>query len=253
MRTGQEVDSLPQGALTVVGCQCIVDGVTKNRSAAGLEPQGIDAILFDLDGTLMDTDDQVVESLSLLLKRLGWPWLYRRARGLVMVTETPANALMTALDALGLDALLLGIWKRLRSLRGPAADPDFRLMRGAGSMLEDLGQRYRLAVVTTRGREDAEAFLMQHDLHDLFDLIVTREDTWRLKPHPAPIERAAQVLGVPVERCVMVGDTTVDVRSARRAGAQAVAVMCGFGERRELERAEPNVLLEHLTELSSLL
>ena len=218
-----------------------------------LDPVSIDAVLFDLDGTLMDTDDQVVENLALHLQRLGRPGLYRSARHLVMMAETPVNALMTLLDRLGLDAPLLGLWAWLRSLRGAADEPDYRLMTGAEAMLADLKQRYRLGIVTTRGRVDAQAFLAQHDLHDLFDVIVTRETTWRLKPHPAPIREAAHRLDVRVERCAMVGDTTMDVKSARRAGAKAVAVTCGFGERRELERAGADVVLECVSDLSSLL
>jgi len=218
-----------------------------------LDPAVIDAVLFDLDGTLMDTDDQVVENLALRLQRLGWPWLYRSSRRLVMIAETPANGLMTVLDALGLDAPLLGLWRWLGSLRGAAKEPDYRLMEDAKAMLADLKQRYHLAIVTTRGREDAEAFLAQHGLCDIFDVIVTREDTWRLKPHPAPIRLAAERLGVPAEQCVMVGDTTVDVKSARRAGAKAVGVACGFGERGELERAQADIVLDHVSDLSSVL
>lgn len=220
---------------------------------AALEPDAIDAVLFDLDGTLMDTDDQVVENLALRLQRLGWPWLYRSSRRLVMAAETPANAVMTVLDALGLDAPLLGIWDWLRSLRGVTQEPDYRLMEDAAAMLADLKQRYRLAVVTTRGREDAEAFLAQHGLCDVFDVVVTREDTWRLKPHRAPIQRAAERLGIPVERCAMVGDTTVDVKSARRAGAKAIAVTCGFGDRGELERVKADAVLECVSDLLSIL
>ncbi len=224
-----------------------------HRCRDGLDPLTIDAILFDLDGTLMDTDDQVVESLALRLQRFEWPWLYRKARRLVMASETPANALMTALDAVGLDAPLLRMWKVLRGLRRAAKEADFPLMSGSRAMLLALRGRYRLAIVTTRGREEAEAFLAQHDLGELFDLLITREDTWRLKPHPKPIERAAERLGVPPERCLMVGDTTVDVRSARRAGARAVAVLCGFGERDELEQAGADVILDHVSDLSSCL
>lgn len=172
---------------------------------------------------------------------------------MVMAAEGPANTLMTVLDTVGLDAPLLGIWNWLRRLRSAGEEPEYRLMSGGKAMLADLGQRYQLAVVTTRGREKAEAFLDQHDLADRFDVVVTREDTWRLKPHPAPIRLAADRLGVGVERCVMVGDTTVDVKSARRAGAKAVAVVCGFGGRAELERAQPDVLAEHVSDLSSFL
>lgn len=224
-----------------------------DHGRTAIDPVAIDAVLFDLDGTLMDTDDQVVESLALKLQRLGWPGLYRNARHLVMLAETPLNGLMTALDALGLDAPLLGIWTWLRRLRGATDEPDYRLMAGAKTMLADLQQRYRLAIVTTRGQEDAEAFLAQHDLCDIFDVVVTREATWRLKPHPAPIHEAAEQLGILAERCAMVGDTVVDVKSARRAGAKAVAVTCGFGEKGELERSAANVVLECVSDLSSLL
>jgi len=130
---------------------------------------------------------------------------------------------------------------------------NFRMISGVGDMLPALGERYKLAVVTTRDRRDSEAFLDQYGLRDLFEALATSESTWRLKPHPAPVRYAAKQLGVPVERCVMVGDTTVDVKSARRAGARAVGVLCGFGEREELERAGAHVILAHTPQLTSLL
>jgi phosphoglycolate phosphatase len=218
-----------------------------------LDKDKVDAVLFDLDGTLMDTDDQAVERLAHWLQRLRWLHPHRTARRLIMASETPGNVLMTLVDVLGLDAPLMALTDRLRRWRGLRTRADFCIVAGAEDMLATLNGRYRLAVVTTRGRSDAEAFLDQYDLHDLFDLLVTRESTWRLKPHPAPIRHAARLLDVPVERCVMVGDTTVDVKAARRAGAWAVAALCGFGEREELERAGAHVVLEHTAHLSSLL
>jgi phosphoglycolate phosphatase len=222
-----------------------------------LDRDNVDAVLFDLDGTLMDTDDQMVENVAvwlqaLRLQRLGRPRVYRAARWLVMAAEGPMNGLLTLLDILGLDAPLLGIWRWFRRLRG-VTTPEYRLMEDADAVLAALEPRYRLGIVTTRGREDAEAFLDQHDLRGLFDTIVTRETTWRLKPHPDPIREAARQLGVPIEHCVMVGDTTVDVKSARRAGAMSVAVACGFGERDELEQADADVVLECLSDLPSVL
>ncbi|MCP4536581.1 MAG: HAD family hydrolase [Chloroflexi bacterium] len=213
----------------------------------------IQAILFDLDGTLMDTDDQAVEKLAHRLQRLRWPRPHQTARRLIMASETPANILMTLLDMVGLDGpvMTFASWfRRRRSLHTPS---DFRIMANAQELLTTMNEHYRLAVVTTRGQEDTKAFLDQHNLHDTFEVLVTRESTWRLKPHPSPIRHAAQLLDVPVESCVMVGDTTVDVQSARRAGAWAVAVLCGFGERKELERTGAHVILDHTSQLLSLL
>jgi phosphoglycolate phosphatase len=56
-------------------------------------------------------------------------------------------------------------------------------------------------------------------------------------------------LGVPVERCLMVGDTTADVWAARAAGARSAGVLCGFGQRDELERAGADRILQTTTEL----
>ncbi len=218
-----------------------------------LDRDAVDAVLFDLDGTLMDTDDQAVEALARWLQRLRWPSPHRAARRLIMASETPGNALMTLLDVLGLDAPLAAFTGRLQRWRGLRTRADFRIIAGAEEMLAEMKGRYRLAVVTTRGLREAETFLAQYELRDLFDAVVTRESTWRLKPHPAPVQHAARLLSVPVERCVMVGDTTVDIKSARRAGAWAVAVLCGFGERGELEQAGAHVILEHTLHLSSLL
>jgi HAD superfamily hydrolase (TIGR01549 family) len=218
-----------------------------------LDKDKVKAVLFDLDGTLMDTDDQAVEKLARRLQRLRWPHSHRTARRFIMASETPGNMLMTLLDMLGLDAPLMTVADWLRRQRGLRTRTDFRIVTDAQKMLAALNGHYRLAVVTTRGVGDTEAFLEQHNLRPIFETLVTRESTWRLKPHPAPIRHAARQLGVPVESCVMVGDTTVDVKSARRAGAWAVAVLCGFGEREELERAGAHVVLEHTSHLSSLL
>ena len=216
-----------------------------------LEKDKIKAILFDLDGTLMDTDDQAVEALARRLQRLRLGRAHKTARRLVMASETPGNAMMTLVDMLGLDGHLMAFTNRLRRWRGLHTPSDFRIMAGAAEMLADLHGRYRLAVVTTRGRSEAEAFLDQYDLGDLFDVVVTRESTWRLKPHPAPIQHASQSLETSVEQCVMVGDTPVDVKSARRAGAWAAAVLCGFGKLGELEKAGAHVVLEHTANLPS--
>jgi phosphoglycolate phosphatase-like HAD superfamily hydrolase len=213
----------------------------------------VEAVLFDLDGTLMDTDDQAVERLARRLQKLRWRNASRAARRLVMAAETPGNAFITLMDLLGLDAPLRSLSDRLYQWRGLRTRGDFRIIAGVQEMLAALHGRYKLAVVTTRNRRDTEAFLDQYGLRDLFEASATCESTWRLKPHPSPVRYAAKQLGVPVERCVMVGDTTVDVRSGRRAGAQTVAVLCGFGEREELERAGAHIILEHTSQLASLL
>jgi HAD superfamily hydrolase (TIGR01549 family) len=211
----------------------------------------VEAILFDLDGTLIDTDDMVIEQVARWLQPLarffsqGDP--KRVLRRAIMASEGLANAFLTFMDLLGLDDELFALGDRLRRLRGLRTPANFRPVDGAVEAVQELSERYKLGVVTTRSRRDAQAFLEQHALADCFSVVVTHEDTWHLKPHPEPIRYAAEQLGVAVERCLMVGDTVVDVRAAKAAGAYAVGVLCGFGERGDLGGADS--ILENTAEL----
>ncbi len=225
--------------------------------AGEIYPGEIDAILFDLDGTLIETDDQAVETLTRRLKPLRW-FLPGRdparvARHILISCEGLANSILTFLDRLGLDDDVLDLGDRLRLMRGLSSPLNFRPVDGVAEVLEDLSQRYHLAIVTTRSRLHAEIFLSQQKLTDLFQVIVGREDTWRIKPHPSPVRHAADLLNIPVERCLMVGDTTADIWAARSAGARSAAVMSGFGERNDLERAGADLILETTGKLNELM
>jgi predicted PurR-regulated permease PerM/phosphoglycolate phosphatase-like HAD superfamily hydrolase len=218
-----------------------------------LYPGEIDAILFDLDGTLIETDDEAVEAWTRRLQPLRW-FLPRRdpagaARHMLMACEGPANSLLTFLDRIGLDDDVLNLADRLRRMRGLPNPSDFRPVDGVSEMVHDLSRRYHLAIVTTRCRHDAEAFLAQQELTDLIQIVAGREDTRRIKPHPGPILYAAGRLGVPAERCLVVGDTTVDVEAAQAAGARSAGVLCGFGTEGELERAGAHLILKTTSDL----
>ena len=78
-------------------------------------------------------------------------------------------------------------------------------------------------------------FLEQFDLVKYFDVIVTGLSAPHTKPFPDPIFMAAQKMEVRAHECLMVGDTTVDIRAGDPAGAQTVGVLCGFGEEKELK------------------
>ena len=219
---------------------------------APFSPAEVDAVFFDLDGTLMDTDDLTVGLLErrLIQARLRPEHATTLARRLVMQFEGVVNFALPVLDLVGLDALLIRVTAWLVGGRGQGVFPP---VDGAAALVEGLSSRYKLAVVSTRSVAEAHSFLSEVGLDGRIEAVVGRDSTWRIKPHPQPLQRAADQLGVAIERCLMVGDTTVDVRAARRAGAWAAAVLCGYGERPELERAGAHVILDHTREIASLL
>jgi phosphoglycolate phosphatase len=224
------------------------------RERGEIYPGEIDAILFDLDGTLVETDDDAVNMLARRLTPLKWLLPGRNtqqaARHIVMACEGPSNSFLTLLDRVGLDDNLLDLGDRLGRMRGLYTPINFRPVDGVGDVLQDLSHRYHLGIVTTRSRHHAEEFLKQQELAELIHVVVGREDTWRIKPHPSPVLHAAEQLQVPVERCLMVGDTTVDMWAARSAGARSAGVLCGFGEKDELERAGADVILKTTSDLT---
>jgi phosphoglycolate phosphatase len=214
----------------------------------------IQAILFDLDGTLVDTDDQMVAKVA------GWlrPFLGHRAprlaRWLLIQIESPANALITLADILHVDEPLkwFTTWRQARRKEPFVAN--FHIVPGVLEMLHALPERYRLGIVTTRSRPQIEAFLAQFpDIAPRFEVTCGSQDTRRLKPHPSPILEAARRLNLPVTACVMVGDTSVDMHAAQRAGAWRVGVLCGFGREHELRQAGAHVILPSTADLTTLL
>lgn len=217
----------------------------------------IHALLFDLDGTLADTDDAYIAAVARIIQpfHVLFPGRSptRFLRWGLMTTETPLNWLMTVPDRLNLDTLLATATDTLYRLRGQGSAKRFLLIEGVRPMLESLAARYPLALVTSRDRRNAEGFLEQFELRPYFQVVVSALTAPRIKPHPAPVYHAAQQLGLPVENCVMIGDTTMDIRAGRRAGAQTVGVLCGFGERRELERAGATLILNKTAELTDVL
>jgi HAD superfamily hydrolase (TIGR01549 family) len=216
-----------------------------------IAPTEVEAVLFDLDGTLIDTDDVMIERAAKWLQPLARLFPHgdprRVLRRAIIASEGPTNVFLTFLDILGLDDELFTLGDRLRRLRGLRTPANFQPVDGVVEAVRELSGRYPLGIVTTRSRRDAQAFLEQHALADCFSVVVTHEDTWRLKPHPEPIRYAAEQLGVAIERCLMVGDTGVDVRTAKAAGACAVGVLCGFGEQGDLAGAD--LILENTAEL----
>jgi phosphoglycolate phosphatase-like HAD superfamily hydrolase len=221
------------------------------------DPSRVRAVLFDLDGTLADTDDAYIRRASAWLRRLRFLFPgsdpSRFLRRSLMLAETPLTYLMGVPDWLGIDAPLARATDWLADRRGPRTHAHFVLLEGVQAMLPALGERYPLAIVTARGARMTNYFVKQFGFETRFGALASSQTVARTKPYPDPVRWAAQQLSVPVDQCVMIGDTTVDILAGKRAGAQTIGVLCGFGERRELERAGADLIVEQTPEVAALL
>jgi HAD superfamily hydrolase (TIGR01509 family) len=218
-----------------------------------IDVQRIQALCFDVDGTLSDTDDYYVNEFSGWLRRV--PFIRdpeRDVRRLVMWAESPGNALLGLTDTIGLDDEMIALidWMNRRRKN---AWRQFLIVPGVPEMLQRLKARYPLAVVSARDEASTMAFLEQFDLVKYFEAIITALSAEHTKPYPDPIRLAAEKLGVQPEACLMTGDTTVDIRAGKAAGAQTVGVLCGFGEEAELRRQGADLILQGTSDLYEVL
>lgn len=217
----------------------------------------VKAICFDVDGTLSDTDNlwvsKFVNTLRPVKSIVGEIRLQKLGRSLVMMMESPGNLVYEMLDHLHLDDDVARVynWMAMKNIgRKPKS---FWIIPDVKEVLVQLHSRYPMAVVSARDEAGTLTFMEQYELYSYFSTIVTSQTCIYTKPFPDPIHWAAEKMGVAAENCLMVGDTTVDIRAGKAAGAQTVGVLCGFGTERELRRAGADLILEHTGQLLRLI
>jgi N-acetyl-D-muramate 6-phosphate phosphatase len=218
-----------------------------------LDIHRIRALCFDVDGTLSDTDDYYVNKFSSWFRHL--PLVHdreRAARRLVMWAESPGNALLGLTDTIGLDGEVIALINWMYSHRQKKIH-QYLVVPGVIETLQRLEEHYPLAVVSARDANTTMAFLEQFNLVKYFKAIITALSAEHTKPYPDPIFLAAQKMGVQPEACLMTGDTTIDIRAGRSAGAQTVGVLCGFGEEFELRRQGADLILPTTADLVEVL
>ncbi|HAX70792.1 MAG TPA: hypothetical protein DCY14_14365 [Anaerolineae bacterium] len=212
----------------------------------------IQALCFDVDGTLSNTDDLYTQKISKYIPKFLFKQPDQTARRIVMWIEAPGNALMGLADTLHLDDEMVAVINWISRHRKHSSK-EFLLVPGVDEMLRQLHGRYPMAVVSARDEKGTMAFLERFDLVQYFDAIVTGLSAKHTKPYPDPVLLAADKLGVAPDNCLMIGDTTVDIRAGKSAGAQTVGVLCGFGEEPELRKMGADEILGDTTELVGLL
>lgn len=210
----------------------------------------VDLVIFDLDGTLVDSRMDLTASVNHALGRMGLPPL---------PVETVAGFIG--------DGARLLFTRSLEAARGMADEAEveagFQAFRehyaahlldatrpypGVPEALQALGHK-AMAVATNKPEGYARAILEGLGLHHHFRLILGGDSTPHKKPHPAQAEAILTAVGLPPAAALMVGDSPQDVAMARAAGCGACAVTYGLRPREELAAAVPDFLLDDLRDL----
>ena len=215
-----------------------------NRMAVN-KGNSTECVLFDWDGTLLDSFEADAQAYFRMFEALGMSWsmeelkrhyspnwhrVYRAAR-LPRARWEEADRL----------------WMRFYRKHQPELQP------GARQVLRTLERRFTLALVSSGSRTRVRRQLREQEVAAMFRTKVCSEDAPRRKPHPAPLRMALDHLGIVPEVCVYVGDAPEDIEMAHRAGVRAIGVLGGSPVPERLRAASPDAMIETIRQLPALL
>ena len=211
----------------------------------------IGAVVFDLDGTLVDSRLDIARAVGATLRAYGRPEL--ELEKVVGFVGDGSPLLVARVFDLPLDSPELGPYLQtfLDCYRAHPTDAT-TLMPGVPQVLGELGP-LPLGVCTNKPRPITDLVLENLDLARRFASVVAGGDTPHPKPHPAPLLRAAAGLGVEPSSLVVVGDGPQDVECGRAVGARTVGLEGGFLPLERLLASKPDALLDSLAELPALI
>jgi len=208
------------------------------------------AILFDLDGTILDTRDLILHSMQhAYVTVLGADSLPADDELLSMV-GIPLREQMERISYENCEALLAAYLEKNQEVQ----DEMLKGFCGTAislTTLKVLG--FRLAVVTSKRNAPAVHGLKHMGLADYFELVLGSDDTAEHKPKPGPLLDAARLMGLAAEECVYVGDSPYDMLAARSADMLAIGALWGMFSRESLLKAGAEVFISHISELSGVL
>ncbi|MBV8632873.1 MAG: HAD-IA family hydrolase [Burkholderiaceae bacterium] len=205
-----------------------------------------DLIVFDWDGTLMDSTAIIVKCIQAAARDIGVPVPSKE-----LAAHVIGLGLMEAMQAVlpGVDPKHLPRMVERYRYHYLAQDQDLTLFEGARDMLADLSQQgYFLAIATGKSRVGLNRALDQVKLLSLFDATRCADETFS-KPHPAMLQELTRELGQDMRRTVMVGDTTHDLQMAINAGASGIAVEFGAHPTEQLRALNPVFVAASIGEL----
>ena len=210
----------------------------------------VTAVLFDLDGTLLDTIDLLLASVR---------WAFRDRTSRVPTTEEWIAGIGTPLESqlrvyAADDADLLTLVGGYREYQRAHHDELTRAYADATETVVALRQRgIRLGVVTSKASDIANRSLRFVGLDQYFEVMVGYNSTTRHKPDPEPVRYALDALQVPPAEAIFVGDSPHDMLSGNAAGVTTVGALWGPFSRAALSAASPRYYLDRIGGLPALL
>ncbi len=213
----------------------------------------VDVIVFDLDGTLIDSKLDIANALNWTLEKLGYPHLPVETIG-AFVGNGVLPLIQRTLEAAGHLEKEEAMVSLFRQRYLDHLLDNTRLFDSVEETVNQLAGRYKLGLVSNKPERYTKKIVHELGIEPVFDGAVYGGDTIPVKkPDPQALLEIAEKYGSPVSRLLMVGDSAVDIKTGQNAGAYTVGVTYGFRPLKELADAGPDALIDRFSQLGTLL
>lgn len=206
----------------------------------------VKAILFDLDGTIIDTKPAYIEAARITFRALGQEPPEAQITLQIpkrLEQNQPIDDLTHANTMQFLEIYLTTFYKIAHTKTKPI--PNIHLA------LETLQQKAKLALVTMRNTPATAITkeLQNFNLAQYFTHIITAQDTHKPKPSPEALIKALKAINIQTCDCLIAGDSVIDIQAGKAAGAKTAAVTSGLYSQQELAKLNPDLILKDATQL----
>ncbi|MHA4091795.1 pyrophosphatase PpaX [Bacillus cereus] len=208
----------------------------------------INTVLFDLDGTLINTNELIISSFLHTLNTY-YPNQYKREDVLPFIGPSLHDT-FSKIDENKVEEMIT-------SYRKFNHDHHDELVEEYETVYETVRelkkQGYKVGIVTTKARQTVEMGLQLSKLDEFFDVVVTIDDVEHVKPHPEPLQKALELLDAKPEEALMVGDNHHDIVGGQNAGTKTAAVSWTLKGRAYLKAYKPDFMLDKMSDLLPIL
>ena len=210
--------------------------------------QNIELVIFDWDGTLFDSVEQIVASLQYAAQQFQQPLTNEAAKSIIgLGLPEVMQILFPKVPHLQQDILQCYADHYVANSKGDA------WFGGVAELLADLKrQGIKLAVATGKSRKGLDRVLNQTNSHDIFDITRAASET-RSKPDPLMLQEILLETGVTVERAIMVGDTSYDLEMAQNLNMPRIGVSYGVHSIETLQQYQPLTIVHNVQDLHAYL
>lgn len=211
------------------------------------------AVIFDWDGTLGDTRNAIVESFQQVLKKTGcnvknstiekWVGIGTKNTFEKILQECNIKINNSTIDKLSVEKI--NIQLKLTNL--------VSIFKGTIELLDELKGKLKIGLATMSSRKVVDKLLFEKKIKEYFDVVFSADDIHNPKPNPEIFLLTASSLKIKPQDCIVIEDSIFGVRAAKAANMKCIAVSSGAYNKEDLQKEQPDMVVNSLNEKASIL